>query len=610
MAPIREQRQQSSALSSQLIHRADVMMTKREIAHILSEIAFYLRLKQDNPYKSLAYERAARALLTALHEPHQLLTGDTLTDIPGIGRGTAAVIRELLVTGASKLHQTIKGSYPSSLVELGDVPGLRPKQIRRLFEEAGIRSLADLKAACRKNQLLDLKGIGPKVQAKILAALGEFQRGQGYRLYANVLAEASKLEKDLKTLGGVERVRIAGAFRRKMEVINAFHFVITWPKGRKSAEFITGLKAIPNVGDVASAESTLVTATSPTGLPIRLTLAASTDQDFQLLQATGSEEHLEQVLLRFAAQGLDTWDKVRARVQKQSEPGIYAAAGLPFIPPELREGRGELEVNTTKEPPQLIEPSQIEGFFHFHTDYSDGAATVEEMVAAARHRGYRYIGISDHSQSAFYANGLKEARIRQQWAEIETVQEKYPDIHIFKGIEADILPDGTMDYADALLSQFDFVIASVHSRFNLSEADQTRRVCRALSNPYVTMFGHPTGRLLLSRSGYRLDMRQVMGTAKEYGKVLEINGSRHRLDLDWRDVRLAKAQGIKFSINPDAHAVNELDNMTWGLNVAQKGGLDAGDVINTQPLSAMKTFLRNMRSSSCCYTHHFPYSSH
>ena len=610
MAPIREQRQQSSALSSQLIHRADVTMTKREIAHILSEIAFYLRLKQDNPYKSLAYERAARALLTALHEPHQLLTGDTLTDIPGIGRGTAAVIRELLVTGASKLHETVKGSFPSSLVELGDVPGLRPKQIRRLFEEAGIRSLADLKAACRKNQLLDLKGIGPKVQAKILAALGEFQRGQGYRLYANVLAEASKLEKDLKTLGGVERVRIAGAFRRKMEVINAFHFVITWPKGRKSAEFITGLKAIPNVGDVASAESTLVTATSPTGLPIRLTLAASTDQDFQLLQATGSEEHLEQLLLRFAAQGLDTWDKVRVRVQKQSEPGIYAAAGLPFIPPELREGRGELEVNTTKEPPQLIEPSQIEGFFHFHTDYSDGAATVEEMVAAARHRGYRYIGISDHSQSAFYANGLKEARIRQQWAEIETVQEKYPDIHIFKGIEADILPDGTMDYADALLSQFDFVIASVHSRFNLSETDQTRRVCRALSNPYVTMFGHPTGRLLLSRSGYRLDMRQVMGTAKEYGKVLEINGSRHRLDLDWRDVRLAKAQGIKFSINPDAHAVNELDNMTWGLNVAQKGGLDAGDVINTQPLSAMKTFLRNMRSSSCCYTHHFPYSSH
>ncbi|HEU4502025.1 MAG TPA: DNA polymerase/3'-5' exonuclease PolX [Nitrospira sp.] len=600
LAPVEKPREQSSEISSErtkIIHRVDMMMTKRDIAHILSEIAFYLRLKQDNPYKSLAYERAARALLTCLHEPHQLLAGDALTEIPGIGRGTAAVIRELLITGASSLHQTIKGSYPSSLVELGDVPGLRPTQIRRLYEEAGIRSVADLKAACRKNQLLDLKGIGPKIQAKIQAALGEFQRGQGYELYANVLAEASKLEKDLKTLEGVETVAIAGALRRKMEVINAFHFVISWPTGRQSAEFITGLKAIPNVSTVVSAESRFVTATSPTGLPIRITLAASADQHFHLLQATGSEEHLEQVLVRFAAQGLDTWDKVRRRVKTLSEKGIYASAGLPFIPPELREGRGELEVNATKKPPKLIEPSQIEGFFHFHTDYSDGVATVEEMVEAARHRGYRYIGISDHSQSAFYANGLKEARIRQQWAEIETVQEKYPDIHIFKGIEADILPDGTMDYADALLSEFDFVIASVHSRFNLSEADQTRRVCRALSNPYVTMFGHPTGRLLLSRSGYRLDMRRVLDAAKEYGKVLEINGSRHRLDLDWRDVRLAKAHGIKFSINPDAHAVNELDNVTLGVNVARKGGLNVEDVINTQSLSAMKTFLRTTRSS-------------
>lgn len=573
------------------------MMTKREIAHILSEIAFYLRLKEDNPYKSLAYERAARALLTSLHEPHQLLTGDTLTDIPGIGRGTAAVIRELFVTGASTLHHSVKGAYPSSLVELGDVPGLRPKHIRRFYEEAGIRSVADLKAACRQNQLRDLKGIGLKIQAKIQAALGEFQRGQGYRLYANVLAEASKLEKDLKTLNGVERVHISGALRRKMEVINAFHFVITRAKSRKSAAFITGLKAIPNLSDVVSAESTIVTVTSPTGLPIRITLGAAPDQDFHLLQTTGSEEHLEQVLVRFAAHGLNTWEKVRARVKKMSEKGIYAAAGLPFIPPELREGRGELDIHTTTGCPQLIESSQIEGFFHLHTDYSDGAATVEEMVAAARQRGYRYLGISDHSQSAFYANGLKEARIRQQWAEIETVQEKYPDIHIFKGIEADILPDGTMDYTDELLSQFDFVIASVHSRFNLSEADQTRRVCRALSNPYVTMFGHPTGRLLLSRSGYRLDMRRVMDAAKEYGKVLEINGSRHRLDLDWRDVRIAKAKGIKFSINPDAHAVDEFDNMTLGVNVAQKGGLDAADVINTLSLSAIKTFLHTMRSS-------------
>jgi DNA polymerase (family 10) len=220
------------------------------------------------------------------------------------------------------------------------------------------------------------------------------------------------------------------------------------------------------------------------------------------------------------------------------------------------------------------------------------------MVAAATDLGYSYVGISDHSQSAFYANGLKEPRIRQQWAEIEAVQKRYPGIHIFKGIEADILPDGTMDYPDDLLSQFDFVIASVHSRFNLPEEEQTRRVCRALCNPYVTMLGHPTGRLLLSRPGYRLNMARVLETARTEGKIMEINGSRHRLDLDWRDVRAGKEQGLKFSLNPDAHAVDEFDNVGLAVNVAQKGGLVAEDIVNTIPLSAMKAFLRHSEARS------------
>jgi DNA polymerase (family 10) len=284
-------------------------------------------------------------------------------------------------------------------------------------------------------------------------------------------------------------------------------------------------------------------------------------------------------------------------VKDASEEAIYRAAGLPFIPPALREGRGEFAMRDT-DVQGLIEPGHIQGFFHFHTNYSDGSDTLEDMVVAARDRGYRYLGISDHSQSAFYANGLKEPKIRQQWEEIDALQENYPEIHIFKGIEADILPDGTMDYPDELLRQFDFVIASVHSRFNLSEADQTRRVCRALANPYVTMLGHPTGRLLLSRPGYRLNMMKVIETAAKYAKVLEINGSRHRLDLDWRDVQAAKAEGLTFSINPDAHAVDELDNVALAVNVAQKGGLTIEDIVNTQPLPAMKTFLETRACGS------------
>lgn len=572
-------------------------MTKREIARHLSEIAFYLRLKDDNPHKSAAYERAARALLLSPHEPHELLEHDSLTDIPGIGPSTAAVIGELLRTGHSRLYQRVKGSCPASLVEVGQVPGLRPKQIRRLYEEAGIRSVADLQVACRNNQLQTLKGLGTRIQAKIQAALGEFRRGQGYRLYASVLQEALTLEKHLAALRGVTRVTMAGAMRRKMEVINALTFVVTLSEDQGTTAFLKALKTIPNITDAVCRHTRQVTAISPTGLPLTITLARQPDHDFHLLQATGSIEHLEQLLRRFAIKRLRTWEEIYTHVEGFSEEAIYHAAGLPFVPAALREDRGEFDLSAT-DMHRLIDPSQIKGFFHLHTDYSDGSGTLEEMVVAARDRGYRYLGISDHSQSAFYANGLKEPRIRQQWLEIEAVQAKYPEIHIFKGIEADILPDGTMDYPDELLSQFDFVIASVHSRFNLSEADQTRRVRRALSNPYVTMLGHPTGRLLLSRPGYHVNMAQVIDTAKEHGKVLEINGSRHRLDLDWRYLRSARIQGLKFSLNPDAHAVDELDNVTLAVNVAQKGGLVAEDIVNTQSLSSMKAFLQNTTSSS------------
>jgi DNA polymerase (family 10) len=279
----------------------------------------------------------------------------------------------------------------------------------------------------------------------------------------------------------------------------------------------------------------------------------------------------------------------------ESEATIYTAARLAYVPPELREGHGEFKLAESKRLPVLIETAQIQGVFHNHTVYSDGSATLENMVSAAQSLGYGYIGISDHSQSAFYANGLKEDRIRLQHAEIDAVQKKFPGIRIFKGIEADILVDGAMDYPDDILASFDFVIASVHSRFNLSEEDQTSRICRALSNPYVTMLGHATGRLLLSRDGYRVDMRKVLDTAAEYKKIVEINANPHRLDLDWRLCGYARERGVTFSINPDAHSTEGLSNVPFGVNVARKGGLSAGDVVNTLPVEAMAAKLLSMR---------------
>ena len=569
-------------------------MTKQAIAHILKEMGFFLRLKGENPYKARAYERAGESLLMCDEPLQGLIQKETLMSVSGIGIATAAVIEELWQTGGSTLHQSVKGAYPSSLVELGDVPGLTTKQIRRLYDQAGIRSLSDLHDACRTNRLLTVKGIGPRGQAKLLASLEAFQRGQGYRLLANVLEEADKLKTHLKAIPRMQTVTVAGALRRKMEIINQYVFVLCCEGESGAAQVVDGVSHIPNVRE-AAVQANVVTARSPTGLPIHMTVVPSEDYGVQLLRATGSEVHLEDVLGRFAAQGYTTWEQVSAHLKGADEEAVYRAIGLPLVPPELREGRAELEQIRGTSAVTLIEGAQIQGFFHCHTEYSDGADTVEDMVRAARDRGYHYLGISDHSQSAVYANGLKEPRIRRQWAEIDTVQKQYPDLHIFKGIEADILPDGSLDYPDPFLAEFDFVIASVHSRFNLPEGEQTRRVCRALAHPSVTMLGHPTGRLLLSRPGYRIDLEQVIEVAARFHKPLEINGSRYRLDLDWRMVRLAKARGVKFCINPDAHASEELRNLAFGLNVARKGGLQAGDVINTLSLPKITTWLSNIR---------------
>ena len=573
-----------------------IVMNKRDIARVLNDIAFFLLLNGENPYKARAYRKAAMALLTCPQEASALVEAGTLAGVAGIGPATASVITELVATGVSAFHREVQGGYPSSLTELGDVPGLSMKRITRLYEAAGVASLSELQQACLANRLLDVPGFGAAAQARLLAALGEHRRGQGHHLYANVLEEAIGLAKELTRIPGAIDASTAGAIRRKLEVANELAFVVSRDGQSSAAVIAEHLHALPNVTDVAC-DGDNVTARSPKGLPVVIRATTPRHYGFELLQATGSVEHLEELRQRFVENGMPGWEAVRHRLTAATEEEIYRRAGLPFIHPELREGFGEIAGALAGEMPRPLDAGRIQGFFHAHTVYTDGAGTVEEMVLAARGHGYRYIGLSDHSRSAFYVNGLKEERIRAQWAEIDNVQKNYSDIHIFKGIEADILPDGSMDYPDDLLAEFDFVIASVHSRFNLSEEDQTRRICRALENRYVTMLGHPTGRLLLSRAGYRVDMGRIITAAAANRKIIEINGSRHRLDLDWRWARRAKAQGVKFCINPDAHAVDELANVALGVNVACKAGLEPDDVVNTASLAGIRTILCRTRVS-------------
>lgn len=560
-------------------------MNKREIAAVLEEIAFLLELKGENLFKVKAYSTGARVIESLPEEPAVLVQKGILRNIKGIGEGLAGTVTELVTTGASTLHKDLKAAFPAGVLEMTAVPGLGPKKIRAIYEQLGVGSVGELEYACIENRLVGLPGFGQKTQEKILAGIRQFKRHQGFHLYANVVEEAESILAAVRGAPGVWCADLAGEIRRRLEVVQALAFVAA---GGQPQDLLNALRRVPEVTQVEHrSDARTITARSPQGLPVSIRLADAAAYGWELLYATGSREHVEALIRRSQVRG--------AQLKSASEEAVYAAAGLPYIPPELREGHGEIELAESGRLPVLIEAGQIQGIFHNHTVWSDGSATLEQMVEAARSLGYRYIGISDHSQSAFYANGLKEDRIKAQHAEISAVQKKFPDIRIFKGIEADILADGAMDYPDEILATFDFVIASVHSRFNLSEEDQTNRICRALANPYVTMLGHATGRLLLSRDAYRVDMKKVLDAAAEHGKIVEINANPHRLDLDWRLCGYAKEKGVAFSINPDAHSTDGLTHVPFGINVARKGGATAEDVVNTLPVEAMVVRLQAMR---------------
>ncbi len=555
------------------------MIDKREISRIFEEIGLLLELKGESPFKSKAYYNAARTIETLTEDVSDLVASGRIRELKGIGQALAEKLAELVGTGRLAYYDELRQSVPAGLLEMTTIPGLGPKKITTVWNQLDITTVGELEYACIENRLVGLPGFGQKTQDKVRQGIQQLKRRRGFHLYANVIGEAERILEVIRHSAGVRHAELVGELRRRLEVVRTISMLVS-ADGLRSV--LEGLRQVEGLGELTQAGST-ITGKSSLGVPVRVMVSEGMTAH-AMLAASASEEHLAALSAR-AARMKVPWNLMGANgmvaPKADSEGALYAALGLPFIEPELREGLGEIEAAESGRLKPLVEVGQIRGIFHNHTTYSDGSASLEEMVAAARALGYRYIGISDHSQSAFYANGLKEDRVRDQHAAIDALQKTFSDIRIFKGIEADILVDGAMDYPDDVLASFDFVIASVHSRFNLSEEDQTRRICRALTNPYVTMLGHATGRLLLSREGYRVDMRKVIDTAAAQGKIVEINANPHRLDLDWRHCRYAKTQGVKVSINPDAHATDGLEDVPFGVNVARKGGLEASDVVNT-----------------------------
>jgi len=554
-------------------------MNRKEVAAILEEIALLLELSGENPFKARAYINVARQILQSEADIALLVKEKRLRELKGVGEALEQKITELVTTGQLKYHQELRSKFPNSLFDLFKIPSLGAKRIKTLYEDLDVKTLGELEYACTENRLLTLKGFGPKMQQKVLEGLAFAKRHQGMYLISTAREAAEALRKHLQGAKSLSRVEIAGSLRRHKEIVKDVDLLAS---GSNPEAVMTHFVKAPGVETVTNRGETKSSVVLTSGIAVDLRVVSNKQFPYALAHFTGSKDHnvamrqrAKERDLKLNEYGLFKGEKTIIPCKDEGE--IYAALDLPYIPPELREDMGEFETDLL---PNLVQRDDLIGVMHCHSTYSDGKNSIEEMTAAAKDLGYQYIGFADHSQTAAYAGGLRPADINRQHNEMERIETKLDGIRILKGIESDILGDGSLDYDEETLKRFDFVIASVHSKLNMQEKEATKRVLRAIRNPFTTILGHPTGRLLLSREGYPLDMEAVFDTCAKHRVAVEINANPHRLDLDWRWMRKAKERGVKFCIGPDAHSVEGLDDVAYGLGIARKGWLEKGDLLN------------------------------
>ena len=571
-------------------------MDPRTAAHVLTQIAGFLELRGESPFKTRAYAQAARALAALDSDDLGALDrAGILAATHGLGKATLSVARDLIETGESRYLEQLRVGLPVGMLDLLSVPGLSAAKIHLLHQSLGVHSVDSLEAAARDGRLAALKGFGPKTSAKLLRGI-EFVRASGsLTLYHRAAERARLLIAAVRAHPDVVCAAVAGSVRRHRETIGDVDIVAACrgdPHAVASSfAGITGVRQVAR-GHTASPSITYLDGT-------RLDLCCVSERAYvvALWRATGSGAHVRTMLALLARQGVtldgDTLrDSRGVALEMPDEQSLYRLVELPFIPPEMREDGEELLLAVAGRMPVLLDLADIRGTLHCHTSYSDGKATIAEMASASRDRGWSYIGITDHSPAAFYAGGLSRERVYEQHREIDALNAATRDFRILKGIEADILADGALDYDAELLGHFDFVVGSVHSRFAMDKPAMTRRVLRALDDPHLTILGHPTGRLLLQRDPYPIDMDAVLEKAGALGVAVELNADPKRLDLDWRLIPRATACGVMIEIGPDAHSTHGLDNVAIGVGVARKAGIEAGDVLNARSADEVLAFAR------------------
>ncbi len=560
-------------------------MDKNQVANILDEIGTLLELKGENQFKTRAYGNAARTLRGLTEDLQQLVAENRLREIKGIGDALSLKIVELVTTGKLKYYEDLRSSFPAGLMDMLRIPGFGPKKAKRLYDELGIGSIDDLEKACQEDRLSGLEGFGAKSQQKILEGIQQIRQFSGRHLFHVAAQVALPLFEAIKKHPKVIRAELAGSLRRHKETIKDIDIVASCKDADRETIFEFFIKQ-PGVQSVIAKGETKSSVLLENGIPADLRLLKDVQFPYLLHHFTGSAEHniamrgyAQKLGIKVSEHGLFRGDKL---IPCKDEAAIFATLGMQYVPPELREDMGEMEAALKNAIPELIEKKDLRGVLHCHSTHSDGANTIAEMAETCKALGFEYLGITDHSMSVYYANGLPPARVKVQHKEIDKLNATLKGFHIFKGTECDILPDGRLDYPEEVLAGFDFVIASIHSSMNMTEEKATQRLIKAMEHPAVRMLGHPTGRLLLGRDGYPINHRKVIDAAADLGVCIEINASPHRFDLDWRHCKYARDKGVPISINPDAHTRDGVADIFYGVGIARKGWLRKKDVLNTK----------------------------
>jgi DNA polymerase (family 10) len=582
-------------------------MDKDQVAAILIEIGTLLELKGENPFKTRAYENAARAI-EALNEPlAKVVAENRLGDIKGIGDALQKKITELVTTGKLAYYDELKASVPAGMVAMLDIPGLGPKKIIALQKELGIESVEQLEKACKENKIAGLKGFGEKTQTNILDGIARMRQYASKHLFADALRVAEPLLEDLRQHPDVIRCSVGGSLRRHKEIIGDIDFLVSSKHPAKIIEFFTGQ---PGILSITAKGETKASVILEGGIQSDLRVVSDAEFPYALMYFTGNKEHNIVMRQRAIERGLrlneyglfkskeETRDP-KLLVKCKTEEEVFEKLDLNFVPPEMREDMGEIALAEKEPLPRLLEWSDLKGSLHNHSTWSDGHQTTEQIAKAMNELGLAYWAITDHSKSSYQANGLEATRVRQQLHEVRDINKRLADegidFRLLTGTEVDILKDGKLDFPDDLLAELDVVVASIHQRLAETEAETTKRLIRVAENKYVHIIGHMTGRLLLEREAYKMDQRAVIDACAATGTWIELNATPERCDMDWRLWPYAKSKGVKCVINCDAHRFEHAGYLRLGAGFARKGGLTKDDVINALPLAKLVKELKKKR---------------